>query len=123
MLLITRRTGESIVINDTITLKVLDVRGNRVKLGFEYPEGNTVYREELFTKILTENRSAAQAVSNAKLSDALRALGGKAGSVPHVSNPTAAEQPTASAAQHKEATAHETPTPNRKRTDGGPDDR
>lgn len=59
MLLITRRTGEGIVINGTIEVKVLDVRGGRVKLGFEYPVGNTIYRQEVFTKIQDENRAAA----------------------------------------------------------------
>ena len=60
MLLITRRTGEGIVINDTIEIKILDIRGGRVKLGLEYPPGNTVYREEVFSKIQEENRAAAK---------------------------------------------------------------
>jgi len=60
MLLITRRTGEGIVINGAIEVKILDVRGGRVKLGFEYPLGNTVYRQEVFAKIQDENRAAAQ---------------------------------------------------------------
>ncbi len=62
MLLITRRTGEGIVINDTIEIKILDIRGGRVKLGLEYPPGNTVYREEVFSKIQEENRAAANAL-------------------------------------------------------------
>lgn len=59
MLLITRRPGEAIVVNGSITVKVVDIRGGRVKLGFEFPNGNTVYREELFEKIQAENRAAA----------------------------------------------------------------
>lgn len=59
MLLITRRTGEGIVINDSIEVKVVEIKGGRVKLGFEYPEGNTVYRQELFAKIQAENQAAA----------------------------------------------------------------
>lgn len=59
MLLITRRPDEAIVINGAITVKVVEIRAGRVKLGFEFPEGNTVYREELFTKIQAENRAAA----------------------------------------------------------------
>lgn len=59
MLLITRRMNESVVINNTIEVTVVEVRGGRVKLGFEYPEGNTVYRKELFLKIQEENKSAA----------------------------------------------------------------
>lgn len=60
MLLITRRTSESVIINGCIHVKIIDVRGNRVKLGFEFPEGNTVYREELYVKIQEENESAAK---------------------------------------------------------------
>lgn len=61
MLLITRREGEGIVINGTMEVKVLEIRGGRVKLGFEYPVGNTVFRQELFTKIQAENKAAALA--------------------------------------------------------------
>lgn len=59
MLLITRREEEAIVINGQIHVKVMEIKGGRVKLGFEFPVGNTVYREELFTKIQAENRAAA----------------------------------------------------------------
>ena len=59
MLLITRRTGEAIVINGTIEVKVLEVTGGRVKLGFEYPAGSSVFRQELFAKIQAENQAAA----------------------------------------------------------------
>ncbi|MFT7144658.1 MAG: carbon storage regulator [Alphaproteobacteria bacterium] len=64
MLLITRRTDESIVINDNIEITVVEVRGGRVKLGFEYPEGNTVYRKELYLKIQEENKVAASNVGD-----------------------------------------------------------
>ncbi len=59
MLLITRRTGEAIVINGTIEVKVIEVTGGRVKLGFEYPPGSSVFRQELFAKIQAENQAAA----------------------------------------------------------------
>lgn len=64
MLLITRRTDESIVINDNIEITIVEVRGGRVKLGFEYPEGNTVYRKELYLKIQEENKVAATNVGD-----------------------------------------------------------
>lgn len=59
MLLITRREQEAIVINGQIHVKIMEIKGGRVKLGFEFPAGNTVYREELFAKIQEENRAAA----------------------------------------------------------------
>ncbi len=64
MLLITRRTGESVVINGMIEMTVVEVRGGRVKIGFEYPQGNTVYRKELFVKIQDENRSAVSSLGS-----------------------------------------------------------
>ena len=64
MLLITRRTKESIIINGCIEVTIVEVRGGRVKLGFEYPEGNTVYRKELFLKIQDENKTAASSTGN-----------------------------------------------------------
>ena len=59
MLLITRRSNEAVVINGEIEVTIVEVKGGRVKLGFEYPEGNTVYRKELFLKIEEENKTAA----------------------------------------------------------------
>ncbi len=77
MLLITRRTGESIIVNGAIEIKVVEVKGGRVKLGFEYPEGNTVYRQELFVKIQEENRAAATVVDPSKLGQILPRLSSK----------------------------------------------
>jgi carbon storage regulator len=81
MLLITRRENEAIVINGAITVKVLEVRGGRVKLGFEFPAGSTVYRQELFAKIQAENVAAIKGAGGAEplstptgLTDALKNL-------------------------------------------------
>lgn len=73
MLLITRRVDESIIINGDIELKVVEVKGGRVKIGFEYPEGNTVYRKELYLKIQEENQSAAS--SFGRIEDLIKDLG------------------------------------------------
>ncbi len=76
MLLITRREGEAIVVNGAIEVRVLEIRGGRVKLGFEYPAGNTVFRQELFAKIQAENRAAAAlTLDSASLQAALGKLG------------------------------------------------
>lgn len=76
MLLITRRTGEAIVINGTIEVKVLEVKSGRVKLGFEYPQGNSVFRGELFAKIQEENKAAAlsPAPDSTRLGEVVRNL-------------------------------------------------
>ena len=81
MLLITRREGEAIVVNGAIEVRVLEIRGGRVKLGFDYPAGNTVFRQELFAKIQAENQAAATLAptDNQRLKAALGQLGGKLG--------------------------------------------
>ena len=61
MLYLTRKVGESIVINDTIEVTVVEVRGRSIKLGFTFPPGVSVLRRELFDKIQEENRAAATA--------------------------------------------------------------
>lgn len=62
MLILTRRVGEAIMINDNITLKVLQVKGNQVRIGIEAPTEVKVHREEIYKKInesekLNENDS------------------------------------------------------------------
>ena len=61
MLYLTRKIGESIVINDTIELTVVEVRGKSAKLGFTFPAGATVLRKELHDRIREENIAAAKA--------------------------------------------------------------
>jgi carbon storage regulator len=79
MLLITRRIGEGLVINGTITVQVLAVQGGRVKLGVEYPAGNSVFRQELFTKIRAENQAATLPIQpDATTADTMRQLTGQA---------------------------------------------
>ena len=81
MLLITRREGEALVINGSIEVRILEIRGGRVKLGIEYPAGNTVFRQELFAKIQAENQAAAQPLATpdaGRLQEALGKLVGPA---------------------------------------------
>ncbi|MCC9624100.1 carbon storage regulator CsrA [Thalassospira sp. MA62] len=70
MLYLTRKVGESVVIDDNIEVTVVEVRGKTVKIGFTFPEDVQVLRRELYDRIQEENRSAA--VSE----DILRHLGG-----------------------------------------------
>ena len=59
MLYLTRKVGDSVVINDNIEVTVVEVRGRSIKLGFEFPKDVTVLRRELYDKIQEENRAAA----------------------------------------------------------------
>ena len=59
MLFISRKIDESIIINNNIELKVLEIRGKSVKLGFSFPKGASVLRKELYDKIMAENIAAS----------------------------------------------------------------
>ena len=51
MLILTRKVGESVLIGDDISITVLSVRGNQVKLGVQAPKEVSVHREEIFQRI------------------------------------------------------------------------
>ncbi|MFQ5468527.1 MAG: carbon storage regulator CsrA [Kiloniellaceae bacterium] len=59
MLYLTRKIGESVVINDEIEVTLIDIRGKSVKLGFTFPSHATVLRREIFDRVQEENRAAA----------------------------------------------------------------
>lgn len=61
MLYLTRKIGESVVINDTIEVTVVEVRGKSIKLGFTFPPDVSVLRREIHERIKEENRAAAGA--------------------------------------------------------------
>ncbi|MGQ9694886.1 MAG: carbon storage regulator CsrA [Thermodesulfobacteriota bacterium] len=62
MLILTRKIGECIVIGEKIKIYVMDMRGKQVRLGIEAPVENIIYREEIFQKVMEENKLAAEAV-------------------------------------------------------------
>lgn len=61
MLYLTRKTGQTVIINDNIEVTVVEVRGRAVKLGFTFPPEATVLRKEIHEKILRENLEASRA--------------------------------------------------------------
>jgi carbon storage regulator len=61
MLYLMRKQDESIIINNDIELKVVEIKGKSVKLGFDFPKGASVLRKELYDKILAENKAASEA--------------------------------------------------------------
>ncbi|WP_320009272.1 carbon storage regulator CsrA [Maridesulfovibrio sp.] len=60
MLILTRRPGEALYLDDNIKITVLSVQGRQVKLGLEIPAETTVYREEVYLKIKEQNRLALE---------------------------------------------------------------
>ncbi|HJO06228.1 MAG TPA: carbon storage regulator CsrA [Chloroflexota bacterium] len=59
MLILTRKIGESIVIADDITVTVLEISGERVKIGIDAPRSVTILRHELQEQVRQENIEAA----------------------------------------------------------------
>jgi carbon storage regulator len=59
MLFLTRKIGESIIIDDHITLTVSEIRGSIVKLSFDYPNTSRILRKEIHDRIQQENKNAA----------------------------------------------------------------
>ena len=73
MLVLARKVGEAIVIDDEITIRVLEIKGGQVKLGVDAPHHVAVHREEIYLRILEENKRAAMEAP-ADLSDVLPML-------------------------------------------------
>ena len=58
MLILTRRVGETLMIGDNVTVTVLGVRGNQVRIGVNAPKDVTVHREEIYDRIQKEKEGA-----------------------------------------------------------------
>jgi carbon storage regulator len=78
MLILSRRPGESLTIGDEITVTVIAVSGNQIRLGITAPREVRVLREEIYRAIQDENRAAASGGdSQDKLQDIYKQFRGK----------------------------------------------
>ena len=57
MLVLSRKKNESIIINDNITVTVIEIRGDKVRLGIEAPKDVTVHRREVYEAIQNQAKS------------------------------------------------------------------
>ena len=60
MLILTRKSGEEIRIGDRILLKIIEIRGNQVRVGIDAPKDVAVHRKEIYALIQDHNRAAAK---------------------------------------------------------------
>jgi len=82
MLYLTRRAGEAVIVNNAIEVRVIELKGKSVKLGFTFPPEATVLREEVFLQIKAENEAAALAATGELLGKSVQAPGPAAGAKP-----------------------------------------
>ncbi|HHU35881.1 MAG TPA: carbon storage regulator CsrA [Treponema sp.] len=59
MLILSRKTNEKIMIGEDISLIIIEIRGDQVKIGIDAPKAVKVFREEVYEAIQNENRAAA----------------------------------------------------------------
>lgn len=61
MLVLTRKLGESIAIDDHIKIRVVQIKGKQVRLGIEAPKDTKIHREEVYLAIQNQNQESASA--------------------------------------------------------------
>jgi carbon storage regulator len=96
VLVLSRRVGESIVIGNEVTVTVLEVRGDQIRVGIDAPRSVQVHREEVFRQLEAENTSAAGAAARTQQLVArmprAAARPGQAGPSPRATPPPPAER-------------------------------
>jgi carbon storage regulator len=69
MLILTRRVGETVMIGNEVTVTVLGVKGNQVRIGVNAPKDVAVHREEIYERIKREEDTESRAGTSARMID------------------------------------------------------
>ena len=72
MLALSRKKGESIIINNDIEITILDIKGDQIKIGVVAPKSVPVYRKEVYVQIQDANKAASQPEAAQALKDFLK---------------------------------------------------
>ncbi len=62
MLVLTRKVGESIIIDDHIKITIVQIKGKQIRIGIDAPKETKIHREEVYQAIQTQNREATQSL-------------------------------------------------------------
>ena len=74
MLVLTRKSGDSFRIGSDVIVRILDIKSGHIKIGIEAPREIGIYREEIYLKIVEENKAALTAVKGMDLLTELRKM-------------------------------------------------
>lgn len=66
MLVLTRRTGESLMVGEDVTVTVLEVRHDQVRIGIDAPRSVPVHRREIYEQVVRENATAVATAAQAR---------------------------------------------------------
>lgn len=61
MLVLSRKVGESIMLGEDIEITIIEVKGEQIRIGIKAPQEVKVYRKEIYSAILSENKEASKA--------------------------------------------------------------
>lgn len=77
MLVLTRKTGQKLIINENIEIVILETKGESVKIGIKAPKEVSVYREEVYEEIKKANDQSSKNTQTKDLDQVLTLLGDK----------------------------------------------
>ncbi len=79
MLVLTRKTGQKVIINNNIEVTILEARGDTVKIGIDAPRDISIYREEIYQEIRKANEQSKNSAQADDLDQAFQLIDRSAG--------------------------------------------